>query len=105
MKIRDGILAGLLLTMALPGFSRASPSFVQAGNTLVMSNADVRLVYHLTAGTTDFYWNNSEKISAFYSGIGFNTGYVKGTGYRVGVMPWSAAIKRSSRPRGRASPR
>ena len=53
-----------------------------------MSNADVRLVYHLTAGTTDFYWNNSEKISAFYSGISFSTGYVKGTAY----SSWSYAV-------------
>ena len=46
-----------------------------------MSNADVVLDYNLSAGTTDFYRKNSKIISAFYSGIGFNTGYVKGISY------------------------
>ncbi|HVU27217.1 MAG TPA: hypothetical protein VHG71_05715 [Verrucomicrobiae bacterium] len=57
-----------------------------------MSNGNVRLEYNLTAGTTDFYWNNSKKISAFYSGIGFNTGYVKGINY----SSWSYAIVSSN---------
>ncbi len=53
-----------------------------------MSNADVLLNYNLAAGTTDFYWKNSKKISAFYSGIGFNTGYIKGISY----TSWSYAL-------------
>jgi hypothetical protein len=59
----------------------AAPSFQQVGNTLVMSNGDVTLEYNLNAGTTDFYWKNAKKISAFYSGVGLNTGYVKGINY------------------------
>lgn len=57
-----------------------------------MSNANVRLEYNLTAGTTDFFWKNSKKISAFYSGIGFDSGYVKGTGYKN----WSYLITASN---------
>lgn len=53
-----------------------------------MSNGDVRLEYNLSAGTTDFYWKNAKKISAFYSGIGFNTGYIKGIDY----SSWSYAV-------------
>ncbi len=59
----------------------AAPSFVQAGNLLIMSNANVRLEYNLTAGTTDFFWQNSKKISAFYSGVTLSSGYVTGPGY------------------------
>jgi Alpha galactosidase C-terminal beta sandwich domain len=59
----------------------ATPVFQQTGNTLTMSNVDVVLKYNLAAGTTDFYWKNSKKIAAFYSGITFNTGYVKGISY------------------------
>jgi autotransporter-associated beta strand protein len=60
---------------------RANPSFQQIGNTLVMSNVNVRLEYNLNAGTTDFYWQNSKKITAFYSGVTLNTGYIKGINY------------------------
>ncbi len=67
--------------MALLKSAEAAPSFQQVGSTLVMSNANVRLVYNLTAGTTDFYWQNAKKISAFYSGVGLNTGYIKGLSY------------------------
>jgi hypothetical protein len=59
----------------------ANPSFQQTGHTLAMSNGNVRLEYNLSAGTTDFYWNNAKKISAFYSAITFNTGHVKGISY------------------------
>src|SRR5277367_4940245 len=38
------------------------PVFQQAGNLLIMSNANVTLQYNLSAGTTDFYWQNSKKI-------------------------------------------
>ncbi|HEV2434939.1 MAG TPA: hypothetical protein VG077_02980 [Verrucomicrobiae bacterium] len=67
---------------------QASPSFQQTGSTLVMSNGDVVLNYHLNAGTTDFYWKNSKKISAFYSGVALSTGYLKGINY----SSWSYAI-------------
>ncbi len=46
-----------------------------------MSNADVQLQYNLTAGTTAFLWQNSQKISAFYAGIGLNSGYVTGNNF------------------------
>src|SRR3984957_10645154 len=61
--------------------SGAAPSFQQVGNTLVMSNGNVRLEYNLNAGTTDFYWANSKRISAFYSGVGLSSGYIEGIGY------------------------
>ena len=57
------------------------PSFQQVGNILVMSNADVQLQYNLNAGTAAFLWQNSQKISAFYAGIGLNTGYVTGNNF------------------------
>ena len=53
-----------------------------------MSNANVRLEYNLKAGTTDFYWQNSKKISAFYSGAGLSSGYVKGINY----TNWSYSV-------------
>ncbi|MDB6112292.1 MAG: hypothetical protein JWR69_4042 [Pedosphaera sp.] len=53
-----------------------------------MSNASVRLEYDLTAGATDFYWNNSKKISGFYAGVVFDTGYLKGINY----SSWSYAV-------------
>jgi alpha-galactosidase len=60
---------------------KANPSFQQIGSTLVMSNGNFSLQYNLNAGTTDFFWKNSKKISDFYSGISFNTGYIKGISY------------------------
>lgn len=42
-----------------------------------MSNGNVLLEYNLTAGTADFYWRNSKKISAFYSGVTLSSGYVQ----------------------------
>ncbi len=66
----------------------AAPAFQQSGNTLIMSNVDVVLKYNLTAGTTDFYWKNTKIISAFYSGIGFDTGYIKGISYSA----WSYTL-------------
>ena len=53
-----------------------------------MSNAAVTLDYNLNAGTTDFYWQNSKKISAFYSGVTLSTGYIKGINY----SSWSYAV-------------
>jgi hypothetical protein len=67
-------------------------SFQQIGNVLVMSNASVRLEYNLRAGTTDFYWQNSKKITSFYSGVGLSSGYVKGIGY----SNWSYAVSGSN---------
>ena len=54
----------------------------------MMSNGDVMLNYNLSAGTTDFYWKNSKKISSFYSGVTLSTGYIKGTNY----ASWSYTI-------------
>ncbi len=81
MKAGKAVVAWLLLLFLLPECARSAPSFQQIGNTLVMSNANVVLDYNLSAGTTDFYWKNSKIISAFYSGISFNTGYIKGISY------------------------
>lgn len=81
MKSRGGFLVGILLVCALLDAVGAVPSFQQVGSTLVMSNGNVRLEYNLNAGTTDFYWQNSKKISAFYSGVGLSSGYIEGIGY------------------------
>ncbi|MEI9864474.1 MAG: hypothetical protein WDN00_07955 [Limisphaerales bacterium] len=78
------ITAGFLAIVAASSLimsGYAAPTFQQIGNTLVMSNGNVRLEYNLTAGTTDFYWSNSKKISAFYSGVTLDTGYIKGINY------------------------
>lgn len=88
MRFAGRAAARLLFLVACLTTVRAAPSFQPVGNTLVMSNADVRLVYNLAAGTADFYWKNSKKLSAFYSGIGFNTGYIKGISY----SSWSYAL-------------
>jgi alpha-galactosidase len=56
-------------------------TFQQSGNTLIMSNGNVRLEYNLTAGTTDFFWKNSRKITGFYSGVTLSTGYIRGIDY------------------------
>jgi hypothetical protein len=71
----------------------ANPSFQQTGHTLAMSNGNVRLEYNLSAGTTDFYWNNAKKISAFYSAITFNTGHVKASVTLPGIIPLRRAIR------------
>src|SRR5258708_10400770 len=70
----------------------AAPSFQTVGNTLVMSNVNVRLEYNLNAGTTDFYWKNSKKISRFYSGVTLSTGSIKGLNY----SNWSYAVNGSN---------
>ncbi|HSY19573.1 MAG TPA: autotransporter-associated beta strand repeat-containing protein [Candidatus Acidoferrales bacterium] len=88
MNFRKRIAAGILLALAGLWPAAAAPSFQQIGNTLVMSNANVRLQYDLTAGTTDFYWQNSKKISGFYSGFSLDTGYIKGISY----SSWSYAV-------------
>jgi hypothetical protein len=88
--IAPEFLAAALLFLLLEP-SRASSLFQQIGNSLVMSNGNVRLEYNLKAGTADFFWKNSRKISAFYSGIGLNTGYIKGITY----SSWSYAVSGS----------
>lgn len=95
MKMRELIACGLLVTavsLAVAESGRATPSFQQFGNTLVMSNGDVVLNYNLNAGTTDFYWKNSRKISAFYGGVTLSTGYLKGINYNS----WSYAVSSSN---------
>jgi autotransporter-associated beta strand protein len=87
MKFPGGVVASLLLACALPA-ARATPTFQQTGSTLVMSNGNVRLEYNLNAGTTDFYWQNSKKISAFYSGVGLSSGYIEGISYNS----WSYSV-------------
>jgi hypothetical protein len=83
----------VIFICALPLQSiEANPSFQKVGSTLIMSNGNVSLQYNLNAGTTDFYWKNSKKISAFYSGIGLNTGYIKGISY----SSWSYATTGSN---------
>jgi autotransporter-associated beta strand protein len=88
MNSHKHVAAGVLLALFLLKSAVAAPFFQQVGNTLVMSNANVRLEYNLTAGTTDFYWKNSKKISAFYSGVTLNTGYIKGINY----SSWSYSV-------------
>src|SRR6266568_4624402 len=92
MNFRRPITAGVLLALILLKPAEAAPTFQQIGNTLVMSNVNVRLEYNLTTGTTDFYWQNSKKISAFYSGVTLNTGYIKGINY----SSWSYAVSSSN---------
>ncbi len=81
------IIARCLL---LGGLSAAMPavaaSFQQTGSTLTMSNANVRLDYNLTGGTTDFYWNNSLKIKSFYSSFKLPSGYTSASD-SIAFMP------------------
>jgi len=92
MSFTKHISLGLLIGLTLLKPAEAAPSFQQVGSTLVMSNGNVRLEYHLNAGTTDFFWNNSKKISAFYSGVSLDSGYIKGINY----SSWSYAISASN---------
>src|SRR5271170_4191188 len=92
MKFRGGFLGGILLACALLEAAGAAPSFQQVGSTLVMSNGNILLEYNLNAGTTDFYWQNSKKISAFYSGVGLSSGYIEGIGY----SSWSYSVVSSN---------
>ena len=92
MNFRKHVAAGVLLAFVLLKPVDAAPTFQQIGNTLVMSNVNVRLEYNLSAGTTDFYWQNSKKISAFYSGVTLSTGYIKGISY----SGWSYTVSSSN---------
>ena len=82
----------------------AAPLFQQSGSLLLMSNANVTLQYDLTSGQTAFYWRNTRIISAFYSGAGLSSGYIKGTNYTSGPGPPSAPTRSSSPPRATAIP-
>ncbi|MEI9960412.1 MAG: hypothetical protein WDM76_04550 [Limisphaerales bacterium] len=87
------IVIGLLLTFAASLLQvQAAPAFQQVGNTLLISNGNVRLEYNLSAGTTDFFWKNSKKISTFYSGVTLDTGYIKGVNYNS----WTYAVSGSN---------
>jgi hypothetical protein len=91
MKVQSWIvprLSCVALLFFLSHSVRAIPSFQQTGNILVMSNVNVRLDYNLQAGTADFFWKNSKKISAFYSGVTLSTGYIKGITY----SSWSHSL-------------
>ena len=95
LKAKKQIVVGLLSTLAFLFLSKQAqgdPSFQQVGNTLIMSNANVRLEYNLNAGTTDFYWQNSKKLAAFYSSATLSTGNIKGVNY----SSWSYAVSNSN---------
>lgn len=70
-------LALVFSALALP----AAPSFLQSGNLLVMSNANVVLNYNLNTGTANYYWQNSEKISGFYGVVSNSSSYLASTNY------------------------
>ena len=46
-----------------------------------MSNANVTLDYNLSAGTANYYWQNSEKIVGFYSAVSNSSSYLASTSY------------------------
>src|SRR5579863_4179212 len=74
------ITLAILLSVFLSGFMTAHGTLVtwQAGNLLIMSNADVQVQYNLTSGTSAFYWQNSKKISSFYAAFQIPSGYFTG---------------------------
>jgi hypothetical protein len=73
----------LTFLLAATPVSALTLQLQNSGNLLVMSNVNVTVQYDLTSGQAAFYWQNSNIISAFYSGIGFTSGqgYIKGTNY------------------------
>lgn len=74
------IVLGIMLWPVQP--ARAFSFQVQnAGALAVMSNYNVMVQYDLTNGNAAFYWQNQKVISAFYSGAGLGSGYIKGTNY------------------------
>ncbi|HEY1787379.1 MAG TPA: hypothetical protein VGJ73_04455, partial [Verrucomicrobiae bacterium] len=75
---RISIVLGLVLSGAT---LQAAPSFQQIGAMLVMSNANVVLSYNLSAGTANFYWQNSEKIAGFYGAVSNSSSYIASTSY------------------------
>ena len=90
-RIPETFILALLFSLLVEPV-QATPSFQQVGNTLVMSNGDVVLNYNLAAGTTDFFWKNSKKITGFYSGVTLSTGYLKGINY----SNWSYTVAGSN---------
>jgi hypothetical protein len=74
------IILAILLSVFSLGLMTAHGTLVtwQSGNLLIMSNADVQIQYNLTSGTSDFYWQNSKKISSFYPAFQIPSGYFTG---------------------------
>ncbi len=85
MTMKKRMATKLFLLAVLPLLpavqALAAPSFQQTGSLLVMSNGNVTVNFNLSAGTADFLWQNSKKISAFYAGVGLSSGYVKGINF------------------------
>jgi alpha-galactosidase len=67
--------------MSIAPLRAGLPTFQQTGNLLLMSNANVQVQYNLSTGTADFLWQNIRRITAFYSGVGLSSGYVKGLSF------------------------
>jgi len=88
MNLRKPVAIVVLMALGWLHPAAAAPSFQQISNTLVMSNANVRVEYNLAAGTANFFWQNSRKISGFYSGVTLDTGYIKGINYNS----WSYVV-------------
>lgn len=79
-KAVAGAVTALGAWFALAPAAAASPDFRQTGNTLLMSNVNVRLEYNLATGRTDFYWRNARKLTGFYAGVGL-ANYITGNVY------------------------
>lgn len=73
-------LTGLALALSALTLS-AAPFFQQAGNVLVMSNGNVTVDYNLNAGTANFYWQNVQKMSAFFGAVSNRNSYLASTSY------------------------
>ncbi|HTR40701.1 MAG TPA: hypothetical protein VMH87_03720 [Pseudomonadales bacterium] len=78
--ITERISAALILLLSAMTLA-ATPSFQQTGNVLAMSNANVTVNYNLSTGTANFYWQNSEKITGFYSVVSNSSAYIATTSY------------------------
>jgi hypothetical protein len=74
-------IAALLVFTFSAMAGEAMPSFQQIGNTLVMSNVNVTVDYNLSSGIANFYWQNSEKISGFYSAVSNSSAYLASASY------------------------
>src|SRR5258707_11880373 len=70
----------LVIGGAFTGIAAPMQPPAQTGNLLEMTNVNVRLEYDLSTGRANFYWQNSLKISGFYSGVGLAT-YITGNLY------------------------
>ena len=80
-RINAVVFWSAFLSLLGCGPALAAPSFQRSGNLLVMSNCDVQVQYNLNSGTAACLWQNSQKISAFYAGIGLNSGYITGNNF------------------------